>query len=202
MVKPMNDGIDALVFDCDGTLVDTMPAHYEAWLEVLAPLAIPFPVERFYGLGGMSTRSIVAMLVRESGLDLDVEAIAADKEAASERWLRSPGPVPEVVAIAEAAKGHLPMAVATGSTRALAERALAGIGILPWFQTLVTAEDVSSPKPDPETYLLAAERLGVSPTRCRAFEDTDLGLESARAAGMHVVDIRLLRTDVPGRYSR
>lgn len=184
--------MDALIFDCDGTLVDTMPAHYDAWRATLDPLGVPFPLDRFYALGGMPTRAIVALLAAEAGLALDVDAVAHAKELASERHLATVGPVEPVVAIARAHRGVLPMAVATGSLRATAERQLRAIGVHDWFAALVAAEDVTRPKPAPDTYLLAAERLGVRPARCRAFEDTDLGCESARRAGMEVVDIRTL----------
>ena len=186
---------EALVFDCDGTLVDTMPAHYRAWREILDPMGIGFTEARFYSLGGVPTREIFRLLTVELGLALDIERLARTKEAASARHLANPQPVPEVVAIARAARGRLPMAVATGSLRAVAEHALKGIGIHEWFHSVVAAEDVVRHKPAPDIYLLAAERLGVRANRCRAFEDTDLGLESARAAGMEAIDIRLLRGD-------
>lgn len=189
----MDSPILALVFDCDGTLVDTMPAHYASWCAALAPHGIPFSEARFYALGGVPTRDIVALLAREAGVTVDVAAVAAAKEADTELRLATVTPVAEVVEVARAARGRLPMAVATGSLRATAEHSLRGIGILGWFDALVAAEDVARPKPAPDTYLLAAARLGVPPGACRAYEDTDLGLQSARAAGMEVVDVRLLR---------
>ena len=185
---------DALIFDCDGTLVDTMPGHFRAWTEALGRYGLVLPEPRFYALGGVPTRDIIALLARESRLSVDVDEVAALKEALTERHLATPAPIPEVVAIAEAARGILPMAVATGSIRALADRALRAIAIRDWFSALVAAEDVTRPKPAPDTYLRAAELLEVDPRRCRAFEDTDLGLESARAAGMDAIDIRRLRS--------
>lgn len=182
----------ALIFDCDGTLVDTMPAHYVAWRATLDPLGIPFPEDRFYALGGMPTRDIVALLAAEASVDVDVDAVTRAKEVQTGLHLHDVGPVEPVVAIARAHRGVLPMAVATGSIRATADRELRAIGVRDWFDVLVAAEDVVSPKPAPDTYLLAAERLGVPAGLCRAFEDTDLGCESARRAGMDVVDIRTL----------
>ncbi|MBT9558573.1 MAG: HAD-IA family hydrolase [Myxococcales bacterium] len=185
---------DALIFDCDGTLVDTMPGHFRAWTEALGRYGLVLPEPRFYALGGVPTRDIIALLSREAGVQVDIKEVAALKEALTEHHLATPAPIAEVVAIAAAARGVLPMAVATGSLRALADRALRAIAIRDWFSALVAAEDVTRPKPAPDTYLRAAELLKVDPRRCRAFEDTDLGLESARAAGMDAIDIRHLRS--------
>jgi HAD superfamily hydrolase (TIGR01509 family) len=182
----------ALVFDCDGTLVDTMPAHYASWRAALDPHEIPFRIETFYALGGVPTRDIVVMLASQTGSRIDVDAVAAAKEADYERRLDEVPGIPQVVEIARAARGQLPMAVATGSIRRTAERTLRGAGLDGWFDVLVTAEDVTRPKPAPDIFLLAAERLGIAPTACRAYEDTDLGCESARRAGMEVIDVREL----------
>lgn len=196
-LEPMSHTPAALIFDCDGTLVDTMPGHFRAWRETLDRYGLVLPEHRFYALGGVPTRDIIALLAREAGRAVDVDEVAAVKEALSERYLARPTPIAEVVAIAAAARGALPMAVATGSIRGVADRALRAIAIRDWFSVLVAAEDVERPKPAPDTYLQAARRLGVEPARCRAFEDTELGLESARAAGMEAVDIRLLRRPSP-----
>lgn len=193
----MSQAPAALIFDCDGTLVDTMPGHFRAWRETLDRYGLVLPEPRFYALGGVPTRDIVALLAREAGRAVDVDEVAAAKETLAERYLARPAPIPEVVAIAAAARGTMPMAVATGSVRVVADRALRAVAIRDWFSVLVAAEDVQRPKPAPDTYLQAAQRLGVAPQRCRAFEDTELGLESARAAGMEAVDIRLLRRAPP-----
>jgi len=182
----------ALVFDCDGTLVDTMPAHFLAWRATMSKHGIDFTEARFYELGGVPTQRIVAMLAREAGLMLDAAAIAHEKEEAYYALSDRIAAIEPVVAIARDHRGRLPMAVATGSVRASAERSLKKIGVFDWFEAIVAAEDVAHPKPAPDVFLEAARRLGVTPARCRAFEDTDLGLEAARRAGMEAVDIRLM----------
>lgn len=187
------DSFDALIFDCDGTLADTMPAHFEAWTEIAQKYGLTFPEERFYTLGGAPANKILAMLSVEQGVVLDPEAVAHEKEHLFfDRYLDHAREIAPVVAIARAYHGRKPLAVATGGIRKVIERCLTNLSIRDLFDTLVSCEDVAHHKPAPDTYLMAAERLGVSPQRCCAFEDTDIGLQAARAAGMTAVDIRLL----------
>jgi beta-phosphoglucomutase-like phosphatase (HAD superfamily) len=183
----------ALIFDCDGTLADTMPAHYQAWLEVLRPHGIDFPEDRFYAMGGMPTDKIVIELCGEAGglpTRIDVSALVRDKALAFERKIGEVRPIAKVVEVARASRGQLPMAVASGGQRRMVEKTLAQIGVLDWFPVVVTAEDTRRHKPEPDVFLEAARRLGVGPTACTVYEDTDLGLEAARRAGMRAVDVR------------
>jgi beta-phosphoglucomutase family hydrolase len=180
----------ALIFDCDGTLADTMPTHYRAWVSTLQPLGLSFPEARFYALAGVPTPRIAALLIQEWGVALDPIALAAEKEAAYRRSVTEVKPVAPVVAIAKAALGQQPMAVASGSHRELVDATLAAIGVRDWFPVVVAAEDVAHPKPDPEVFLTAARQLGVAPADCTVYEDGDLGIEAARRAGMRWVDVR------------
>jgi beta-phosphoglucomutase family hydrolase len=182
--------IQALIFDCDGTLADTMPAHYQAWLEVLRPHGIEFSEDRFYAMGGMPTDKIVVELCGEAGKCLDVNALVREKAMAFERKIGEVRPIAKVVEVARASRGQLPMAVASGGQRRMVEKTLAQIGVLDWFSVVVTAEDTRRHKPEPDVFLEAARRLGVGPTACTVYEDTDLGLEAARRAGMRAVDVR------------
>ncbi len=183
---------EALIFDCDGTLADTMPAHFKAWTQACAKHGLHLPEDRFYALGGVPTPVIFEMLAREAGVELDPVAASLEKEAIFLSELNQVKPVDAVVAVAAAHRGWLPMAVATGGMRHVCSALLEQIGVADWFEVMVTAEDVTEGKPHPETFLLAAERLGVDPARCCAYEDADAGVASARAAGMHVVDVREL----------
>ena len=181
----------ALIFDCDGTLADTMPIHWEAWQEVTALYQIDFTEERFYALGGVPTRDIVRMLAEEQGRsDIDPLRFAKDKEEAYFRRFEHIGPVEEVVAIAREHRGKIPMAVASGGSRPAITKVLSHLHILNWFGAVVTNEDVVNQKPAPDIFLEAARRLGVDPKLCRGYEDTDLGMQAIRAAGMEAVDIR------------
>jgi beta-phosphoglucomutase family hydrolase len=183
--------IQALIFDCDGTLADTMPLHWRAWSEVTRRHGLHFPEDRFYQLGGVPTRDILRLLAEEQGRPgLDPLAVAKEKEGLYLELLPQVGPVEEVVAIAREHRGRLPMAVATGGSRHAIPQVLRQLGILDWFQTVVTSEDVVRQKPAPDIFLEAARRLGVAPEHCRGYEDTDLGMQAIRAAGMEAVDIR------------
>jgi len=193
--------IRALIFDCDGTLADSMPLHWEAWQVILQRHGLQFSEQRFYALGGVPSRDILRELCREQGIPIDPLAIAREKEAAYLERLPRIRPIEPVIAIARAHRGQLPLAVASGGSRHIIERVLRHLGIREWFEVVVTNEDVTRQKPAPDIFLEAARRLGVPPAQCRAYEDTELGLESIRAAGMEAVDVRPLlarqRADTP-----
>jgi HAD superfamily hydrolase (TIGR01549 family) len=184
--------VSALIFDCDGTLADTMPAHYRAWVEILRPHGIDFPEDRFYALGGMPAENIIAALFAEVGLVPDVAALTRQKQAAFIEKAGEIRPIEKVVEVARRSRGNTPMAVASGGHRNMVERTLSAIGILDWFSVVVTAEDTARHKPEPDVFLEAARRLGVPPAQCTVYEDTDLGIEAARRAGMAWVDVRTM----------
>lgn len=184
-------GTRGLVFDCDGTLVDSMPLHYEVWVETLNRHGIRFPEPLFYEWAGVPTDEIVRRLAEEQGRVVDPAAVATERDglfhSLPESDLR---PVPAVIEIARANRGRLPMAVATGSTEPSARASLRAIGVEDWFGTVVSSRGLCPPKPAPDVFLIAAERIGVPAAACVAFEDGEAGLQAARAAGMHVVDVR------------
>jgi HAD superfamily hydrolase (TIGR01509 family) len=184
-------GCRGLIFDCDGTLVDSMVLHFHAWTTVLHRHGLDLSEERFYQWAGLPIDQIIARLAAEKGMTVDVQAIAAERDACFHSQPESEfRPVEPVVEIARRYRGQLPMAVATGSTRASAEASLRAIGILEWFDVVVSSHEVKRPKPAPDVFLLASERIAIAPVDCAAFEDGDAGLQAARAAGMSVVDIR------------
>lgn len=184
----------ALIFDCDGTLADTMPLHWHAWRVVLERHGIHFTEERFYALGGVPSRDILKMLREEQGLSYDHQAVSVEKELAFLPFIPKVKGIPEVVAIAREHYGKLPMAVASGGKKRVVEQVLQQLGIHHWFGAVVTSEDVIRQKPEPDIFLEAARRLGVGPQFCRGYEDTDLGMNAIRAAGMEAVDIRAFVT--------
>ena len=187
-------GTRALIFDCDGTLADTMPIHYKAWVSILAPLGLPFDTRRFYELGGMPTSKIIRLLSDETGVpvaDADIGGLVERKEAIFLSMLGEVEPLAGIVGIAARHRGALPMAVASGGYRAIVRQTLDAIGVLDWFGATVCAEDTARHKPEPDVFLEAARRLGgIPPEACVVFEDTDIGLEAARRAGMRGVDVR------------
>ena len=191
----------ALIFDCDGTLADTMPLHWRAWEQTARQYELQFTEERFYALGGVPARNILAMLFVEQGREgLDAHKIAKEKEERYLLLLPEVRPIEPVVELARVCRGRLPMGIATGGSRPAIPRVLQALGILDWFGAVVTSQDVRNPKPAPDPFLEAARQLGVDPKLCRAYEDTDLGMASIRAAGMEAVDVRpwYMRPGSPG----
>lgn len=185
------DRCEALIFDCDGTLADTMPAHFAAWSAIAAKYGLSFPEDDFYALGGVPANRILARLSAEQNVPLDPEAVAHEKEQLFvDRYLDHVRPIEPVAAVARHYHRKTPLAVATGGFRAIIHRCLGNLDLLHLFDAVVAAEDVQHHKPAPDTYLEAARRLGRDPRRCCAFEDTDIGLASARSAGMFTVDVR------------
>jgi len=186
----------AFIFDLDGTLADTMPVHFGVWQLIARRHGLTFPEERFYALGGVPTFKIAAMLIAEAGLTLDPLAVAAEKERAYVEGLTSGAlavrPIEPIIALARARRAAGPMAIASGSSRRLVTHTLDALGIAAWFGAVVAAEDTARHKPEPDVFLEAARRLGVEPAACTVYEDTDLGLEAARRAGMTGVDVRPL----------
>ena len=179
-----------LVFDCDGTLADTMPLHWRAWQIITERHRLHFPEERFYALGGVPSRDILKILAAEQGRSLDHLAIAHEKEEAYLPLMVNVEPIPAVVEIAKAHHGKIPMAVASGGTQAIICQVLEQLKIRHLFAAVVTSEMVTNQKPAPDIFLEAARRIGVEPKHCRAYEDTDLGMTAIRAAGMEAIDAR------------
>ncbi len=178
---------DAFIFDCDGTLIDSMPLHLEAWRAALEGHGFPphqFTEKMHYDYAGMPGPAIVRLMNEEFGTDLPPDAV----EAAKLQWYlahhHAIRPVAAVVEIAQAHRGRKPMAVASGSDAEIVHQGLEAIGIIEWFQTIVTPVDVARGKPAPDMFLLAAERMGVTPGKCLVFEDGLLGIQAAEAAGM------------------
>jgi beta-phosphoglucomutase family hydrolase len=185
-----------IIFDCDGTLADTMPLHWRAWKTVAQRYKLDFPQDRFYSLGGVPSRDILKMLSQEQGVSLDHLAVAHEKEAEYLPLMAQVEPINQVVAVARHYHGRIPLAVASGGTRAIIGQVLDHLGIRQLFSAVVTSEDVVKQKPAPDIFLEAARRIGVPPRFCRAYEDTELGLQAIRAAGMEAVDVRqLLQVD-------
>lgn len=179
----------AYLFDCDGTIVDSMPLHYVAWKKALGEWNCAFEEELFYAWGGRPVTEIIGALNRMHGLDMPVDAVARRKENLYfelEDQLRA---IPEVIEHIEAKHGHIPLAVVSGSRRTSVVHSLSALGLLEKFDLLVCAEDYARGKPAPDCFLTAAARLGVPPENCLVFEDTEMGIRAATDAGMASVRV-------------
>jgi HAD superfamily hydrolase (TIGR01509 family) len=184
-------GTRGLIFDCDGTLADTMPLHYIAWCTMLDRHGIPFSEPRFYSFGGLPTSAIVRILSEETGIVVDdVDAWLNEKEGFFLESLAEVRPISAVYQIAHSHRERMPMAVASGGYRRVVEQTLSHLKVKDWFGAIVCAEDTDRHKPEPDVFLEAARRLKVAASDCVAFEDTDIGLEAIRRAGMVAVDVR------------
>jgi HAD superfamily hydrolase (TIGR01509 family) len=179
----------AYLFDCDGTIVDSMPLHYVAWKRILGEWGCEFDEETFYSWGGMPVTEIIAALNVRDGLAMPVEEVQRRKEALYFEILPELKAVPEVLEHIELSHGHIPFAVVSGSTRESVTKSLETLGILDKFDTMVCAGEYERSKPDPQPFLIAAERLGVAPEDCLVFEDTEMGIQAATAAGMASVKV-------------
>jgi HAD superfamily hydrolase (TIGR01509 family) len=180
---------EAYLFDCDGTIADSMPLHYAAWKKALAEWNCEFSEDLFYAWGGMSVAEIIIRLNQERGLTMPCEEVSRRKEQLYFESLPELKAVPEVMELIAASQGRIRFAVVSGSRRDSVTASLEALGILDRFEILVCAGDYEKGKPDPEPFLMAAERLGIAPESCLVFEDSDLGIQAATAAGMASVKV-------------
>jgi len=179
----------AYLFDCDGTIADSMPLHYIAWKKALAEWNCTFDERLFYALGGTPVAEIVSMLNQRQGLNMPVQRVASRKEQLYMEQLPELKAIPEVVEHIEAQHGRIPFAVVSGSTRDSVTASLGSLQLLDKFDALICAGDYQKSKPDPEAFLLGAAKLGVAPAACLVFEDTEMGIQAATAAGMASVKV-------------
>jgi beta-phosphoglucomutase-like phosphatase (HAD superfamily) len=180
---------EAYLFDCDGTIVDSMPLHYIAWKNALAEWNCTFDEQLFYAWGGTPTTEIVSLLNKRQGLSMPIESVASRKECLYLERLSQLKAIPEVVEHIDAEYGRISSAVVSGNIRESVSASLRSVKLFDKFDVLVCAGDYKRGKPDPESYLLAAARLGVAPETCLVFEDADIGIQAADAAGMASVKI-------------
>ena len=180
----------ALIFDIDGTLVDSMPLHYKAWVLVGDKYGFTFGKQLFYELAGVPTPQIARVVQDRYRVSTPIQVLSDEKENTYVSLIDQIKPLQPVVNVALAYFGKLPMAAGTGSPRENAIKTLETIDLQDIFDVIVTYEDVENPKPAPDTFLLCAEKLKVKPSDCQVFEDGDPGIEAAFKAGMMVTDIK------------
>ena len=189
MIK-ITTSTQALIFDIDGTLADTMSVHYEACQIVCRKRGFDFPIDYFYAKAGIPTLSVFVMLMKDLHLPYDGLELGHEKETVFLSLIDKVQPMPIVADLAKSYYGKLPMALGTGGGREVATRIMETIGMKDLFEIMVTADDVLFPKPNPETFLKAAEFLKIAPEHCLVFEDGQPGIDAAIAGGMPYVDVR------------
>ncbi|MDB4331691.1 HAD family phosphatase [bacterium] len=185
--------IKALIFDCDGTLTDSMKAHFSAWYRALEMRGMSLQEEEFYRQSGTPSSRVIPSLARQAGVEISFEEALLDKERFFRDEIHRLKVCQPVWVVASMHLGKLPMAVASGGTRNLVHEQLTQVKMLDWFDTIVTCEDTERHKPDPDVFLEAADRLNIAPESCCVYEDGEPGIEAARRAGMRCVDVRPYR---------
>ncbi|ACS84806.1 fructose-1-phosphate/6-phosphogluconate phosphatase [Musicola paradisiaca] len=188
----MYEHYQGLIFDMDGTLLDTEPTHSLAWQHALAKYGMHYDSLSMTALNGAPTWQIAEAIIRRHRSDLDPHILAAEKaDIAEVMLLDTVKPLP-LVDVVKTFYGRRPMSVGTGSTHALAERLLRHLGLRNYFVAVVGADDVQYHKPFPDTFLRCASLMQVPPEHCLVFEDADFGIQAAGRAGMDVIDVRTL----------
>lgn len=180
------------IFDCDGTLADSMPLHFRAWNHGLEKGGARHRLDPhgFMSVAGMALAQTVEHWTREHGEQIDLDAVIAGKNEYFEAHRHTITPIEPVIAFARDLKAAgTAISVASGGRRDDVLWTLRHIGADALFDIVVTADDVSTAKPAPDLFLLAAKRMGVAPTQCHVIEDSDLGIEAANRAGMDSIRI-------------
>ena len=182
--------VKAVLFDCDGTLVDSMPLHMHAWENALKQFNTPYEENYLFSLKGMKETDIVILYNKKFGFSLNPEKVVSVKQNYIQLHINEVKPIARVVEIAEKYSGILPMAVVSGSSRDIVLGELNTIGITGLFDAILTADDPYKPKPSPEIFYAAASLLHIDPRNCLVLEDGDPGLKAAADAGMKTIDVR------------
>lgn len=187
---PIHPQAKALIFDCDGTLVDSMPLHMKSWEYAMKKFSLPFNYEFFFSKKGMKETDIIEILKTKYDNHFKPEDIVSAKHEYFMNNIQEIKPIKEVVEIVEKYKNVFPMAVVSGGVQKLVHEELKIIGIEKYFNAILTADDSIKPKPAPDLFLHASKLLNVIPNECQVFEDGDLGIEAALKANMIVTDVR------------
>ncbi|TRX65945.1 HAD family phosphatase [Carboxylicivirga sp. M1479] len=187
---PVADNIKGLIFDMDGTLVNSTPIHYKAWLEACRPFGVEFSYDFFITLTGRPVVELSKDLIARYQMDISAIELVNKKEQLVENNLHHVQLIQPVIDVMDKFQGKLPMAVGTGASRERAQRLLSDAGIIERFDIIVTSDDVDNYKPHPDTFLKAAKGIGVDADCCLVFEDGHLGIEAAKSAGMSVIDVK------------
>lgn len=185
----------AVIFDCDGTLVDSMPLHYEAWLDAFASFGVTDALDEkeYLDLGGVPGPAVVDHVARKVGRSLDTGGILHQKRALVSEKIGLVRPIEPVVSWLRWCHAEgLGLAVGSGGTRRIVLASLAAAGLDVYFDpaNIFTADDVVAGKPAPDLFLAAARALGVAPKDCLVVEDGPPGIAAAEAAGMRCLDVR------------
>jgi len=183
------ENCEAIIFDCDGTLVDNMPLHLQSWQKAFAEYEAEFTPQFLVENSGRPLIETVETFNSQFGTELDPKTVAELKAQYFEELMHGADPIELVCELAREYHGKLPMSVVSGSDRHDVDIAISIAGLNGIFVAILTADDPIEPKPAPDLFLEAAKVMGVSPEKCVVFEDGDSGIQAATAAGMVVIDV-------------
>ncbi len=183
--------IHALIFDIDGTIADTMPLHFRAWQKACTEYKFPFPKQFFLDTAGMPTNKIIDKINALHGLNLDAHQVLTFKYNFFLSHIHEIKPLEPIARIVRDYSTRKKIAYGTGSNRFMATKILHACNLYQFADIIITSDDVQHHKPHPDTFLTCAKQLNINPQYCQVFEDADLGLKAAIAAGMQATDIRL-----------
>lgn len=187
----MFDRYEGLIFDMDGTLIDTMPVHAKAWGMVGKQFGYEFDSQIMYNLGGATVRTIAEEMMKSANMPLErLDEVITAKRALSYQLIPSQSTLLPTFDIVKYFYQKKPIALGSGSHRKIIDMLIDKLDIASYFNAIVSADDVKVHKPHPETFLRCAELIKINPTNCIVFEDADLGVKAGLSAGMDVFDIR------------
>ncbi|SEB88129.1 HAD family hydrolase [Terriglobus roseus] len=199
-LPPLPEGFRGLIFDCDGTLVETLPAHVQALKDALEPFGLRPTIEWARSKYGQTPATVLL------ALDNEVGRIPVPHREVLRTWAMNYGrnlhlleQITPVCDIARQWRGRVPMAVASNGQRSNVEATLHAVGLLSLFDAVAAIEDVKEGKPAPDLFLAAARKIGVSPEDCVVFEDSEEGMEAAARAGMRAVRVPMYVPGEPGQ---
>ncbi len=179
----------ALIFDLDGTVANTMQNHFTAWRKAVLPYGIDFTAELFKELTGMPRYATIEKLNEQFGTKMNPLEVGNTKACHYKKNAHLTKEISVVTDVVRKYYNTLPMSIGTGSTGEGAKRSLEVTGMQKYFDIVITADDISNPKPHPETFLKCAELMGIKPEHCVVFEDGILGMQAAEKGGMMVIDV-------------
>ena len=186
----LDSSIKALIFDLDGTIVDTMPAHFEAWQKAGNKLGFELTNKEFYELAGMPATKIASILNDKKGYNLNPQEVEETKADFFIKDINNIKLIDFTMGIIKKYYDEFPMIIGTGNLKKVAKKTLQELNIDKYFIDIVACDDVSNYKPDPETFIKCSDILGVLPKNCIVFEDGDKGIEAAKRANMKFIDVR------------
>lgn len=179
----------AFIFDLDGTLADTMPLHFDAWVKAAKIMNLEFSLDFLKSCAGMPSSKIINLLNEKNNRTIDPQKFSDMKEEFFTKEMHKVKEISAVTDLVYKYHGKIPMAVGTGGKRDIASETMQFLGLDKYIPILVSADDVENHKPEPDTFLKCAQLMGISPENCQVFEDAVLGFQAAKAAGMKVTDV-------------